>query len=582
MRDGIKLFTAVYSPRDTSINYPILLNRTPYNVEPYGENNYKSNLGPSALFAKEGYIFVYQDVRGCFMSEGTFVEMRPYIQNKKSLSDIDESTDTYDTIDWLIKNVPHNNGRAGMYGISYPGFYAAMGAIDAHPALKAVSPQAPIADWFIDDDFHRHGAFWLPHAFWFYDEFGISRPIQRNEWPQPVFSTKDPDGYNFFLTMGSFRNSTDKYFKHQIPFWDSIMAHPDYDAFWQARNTLPHFNNIKPAVMVVGGWFDAEDLYGALNTYKSIEQKNIVNRNSLVMGPWYHGGWERSKGDKLGDIYFGSETSAFYQNDIELPFFNYYLKDIGAIKLPEAYVFETGANEWKQFDQWPPKNVKETSLFFRENKELSFENSNVDRNLFDEYISDPEHPVPYTKQTTERMLREYMDEDQRFAAERNDVLVYQTTPLEEDITISGPIEANLFVSTSGTDADWIVKLIDVFPDTAKDLSPNPCNIKMGGYEMMVRGDIMRGKYRNSFSIPEPFIPNKITKVSFQLQDILHTFKKGHKIMVQVQSSWFPLADRNPQKFENIYFARDNDFQKATQRVYHSKEYPSCLKIFILK
>jgi len=582
MRDGVKLFTVVYSPRDTSINYPILLNRTPYSVAPYGKNKYISELGPSTLFKEEGYIFVNQDVRGMFMSEGTFIEMRPYIPDKKSNKDIDESTDTYDTIDWLIKNVAHNNGKAGIYGISYPGFYAAMGVIDAHPALKAASPQAPIADWFIDDDFHRNGAFWLPHAFWFYNGFGVPRLERIDHWPESVFKTDNPDGYDFFLKMGSFRNTTEKFFQHKIPFWDTIMAHPDYDSFWQARNSLPHFNNIKPAVMVVGGWFDAEDLYGALNTYKSIENKNKDNHNTLVMGPWFHGGWERSNGDSLGNIYFGSKTSTYYQENIELPFFNYYLKGKGSFNQPEAYVFETGSNEWKQFSQWPPDNVHQENLYFHIGKSLSFNKPKESKKLFDEYISDPAHPVPYTQQITQHMLKEYMDEDQRFAVKRNDVLVYETDPLNKDITLAGPIEANLYVSTSGTDADWVVKLIDVFPDSAIGVPSNQDNGKMGGYQMMVRGDIMRGKYRNSFSKPEPFIPNKITKISFQLQDVLHTFKKGHRIMAQIQSSWFPLADRNPQKFENIYFANDSDFQKTTQKVYFSKEFPSNIKVLILQ
>lgn len=582
MRDGVKLFTVVYSPRDTSINYPILLNRTPYSVAPYGKNDYRSELGPSKLFEKEKYIFAYQDVRGSFMSEGTYVEMRPYISNKKSKKDIDESSDAYDTIDWLIKHVGHNNGKVGVYGISYPGFYAAMATIDAHPALKAASPQAPIADWFIDDDFHRHGAFWLPHAFWFYTGFGIPHTGKIDHWREPVFETTNPDGYDFFLKMGSFKNTTDEYFKHKIPFWDTLMAHPNYDAFWQARNTLPHFKNIKPAVMTVGGWFDAEDLYGALNTFKSIDKNNTRINNTLVMGPWFHGGWERSKGDLLGDIHFGSNTSEFYQDSIELPFFNYYLKDKGRPNFPKAYVFETGENRWAKFNEWPPKNVETKSLYFHKGQNLSFNTPIEKGKSYDQYISDPNHPVPYTQHITEGMIRRYMDEDQRFASKRNDVLVYETKPLDQDITIAGPLEANLYVSTSGTDADWIVKLIDVFPDTAQDFLPNPCEVKMGGYQMMVRGDILRGKYRNSYTNPEPFVPNKITKVSFRLQDIFHSFKKGHRIMVQIQSSWFPLADRNPQRFENIYFANDSDFQKATQRVFHSKDYPSSLKIMVLK
>ncbi|MDR3628513.1 MAG: CocE/NonD family hydrolase, partial [Ignavibacteriaceae bacterium] len=392
----------------------------------------------------------------------------------------------------------------------------------------------------------------------------------------------NPDGYDFFLKMGSFKNTTEKLFEHKIPFWDTMMAHPDYDYFWQARNTLQHYKNIKPAVMVVGGWFDAEDLYGALNTYKSIENKNRDNQNTLVMGPWFHGGWAGSSGDRLGDISFGSKTSKYYQKNIELPFFNYYLKGKGELKRPEAYVFETGANEWKQFNEWPPKNTQQRELYFNNNDSLTFNPPAENNKQYDEFISDPAHPVPYTQSITQNMFREYMDEDQRFASQRSDVLTYETKPLNEDVTIAGPIEADLFVSTSGTDADWVVKLIDVFPDSIKYASPNDSKAVMGGYQMMVRGDIMRGKYRNSYSNPEPFVPGKITKVALKLQDVLHTFKKGHRIMVQVQSSWFPLADRNPQKFENIYFAKDSDFQKATQRVYFSKKFPSNIKVLILQ
>jgi putative CocE/NonD family hydrolase len=581
MRDGVKLCTVVYSPRDTSVEYPILLTRTPYSAGPYADNTARPVIGPSALFKYEGYIFVYQDVRGMFMSEGMHVEMCPYIKDKKSNTDIDESSDAYDTIDWLIKNLPHNNGKAGIYGISYPGFYAAMGAIDAHPALKAVSPQAPMADIFIDDDFHRHGAFWLPHAFWFYNVFGVPRTGPVDHWPDSTVKTDNRDGYDYFLKMGSFQNTTEKLFEHKIPIWDTLMVHPDYDYFWQARNTLPHFNNIKPAVMVVGGWFDAEDLYGALNTFSSINSKNKKNRHYLVMGPWSHGGWERTNGDSLGSINFGSKTSKYFQENIELPFFNYYLKGKGNFKPPEAYVFETGSNEWKQFTHWPPIEGQGEFLYLRPDGLLTFDKPMTSKKTFDEYISDPSNPVSYTEHTTQHMLREYMDEDQRFAAKRNDVLVYQTVPLYKDITLAGPLEVNFYVSTSGTDADWVVKLIDVFPDSA-GASSDKDNSKLRGYQMMVRGDILRGKYRNSFSNPEPFIPGKVTKISFPLQDILHTFKKGHRIMVQIQSSWFPLADRNPQKFENIYFAKDSDFQKATQRVYRSIQYPSSISVQVLK
>ena len=582
MRDGVNLCTVVYTPKDTTSDYPILLNRTPYSVGPYGKNEFRDELGPSKLFVKEKYIYAYQDVRGRFMSQGTFEDMRPYFPDKKSNKDIDESSDAYDTIDWLVKNVKHNNGRVGIYGISYPGFYAAMAAIDAHPALAAVSPQAPIADWFVDDDFHHHGAFWLPHAFWFYTVFGIPGKGPYKQWPEPVFTTGNPDGYDFFLKMGSFKNTTEKFYKHRIPFWDTLMSHPNYDAFWKARNTLPHFNNIKPAVMTVGGWFDAEDLYGALKTYESIEDKNRINRNILVMGPWFHGGWERSEGDHLGDIRFGSKTSEFYQKYIELPFFNYYLKGIGNLNLPEAYVFETGANKWRRFSFWPPKNIKPANLYLQGGEVLSFNVPGNKKISYEEYLSDPSRPVPFTQEVTERMTREYMVEDQRFASRRQDVVAYETASLSKNITLAGPITADIYVSTTGTDADWVVKLIDVFPDTARDNNPNPCNVRMGGYQMMVRGDIMRGKYRNSLEKPEPFVPGKITQVKFIIPDVFHTFKKGHKIMIQIQSSWFPLVDRNPQKFVDIYYAEESDFQKATQRIYHSSKYPSKISVNILQ
>ncbi len=469
-----------------------------------------------------------------------------------------------------------------MYGISYPGFYAAMGTINAHPALKAVSPQAPIADWFIDDDFHHHGAFWLPHAFRFYAVFGIQRDSLHKEWPESLVNPGTEDGYNFFLNMGPFKNTNEKYFKHRIPFWDTLIAHPDYDSFWQKRNTLPYFDNIKPAVLTVGGWFDAEDLYGALNTYKAIEQKNEDNRNTIVMGPWFHGGWERSQGDHLGNINFGSETSEFYQKNIEIPFFDYYLKDKGELNIPEAYMFETGTNVWKKYNQWPPSNIKQESIYLHDNQSLSFNPPEKNENSSDSFISDPNKPVPYTQKITYGMIREYMVEDQRFAASRPDVLVYSSNTLTNNTTIAGPIIADLFVSTSGTDADWVVKIIDVFPDTAKNNNPNPCDIQMGGFQMMVRGDVMRGKYRKSYEKPEAFKPGEISEVKFTIPDINHTFLRGHKIMVQIQSTWFPLVDLNPQKFVDIYKADKTDFQKAANSIYHSKEYPSKLEVNVLK
>jgi putative CocE/NonD family hydrolase len=567
MRDGVKLFTTVYVPKDTSQKYPILLNRTPYSVAPYGADTYKTALGPSPLFQKEGYIFVDQDVRGRLMSEGEFMDVRPHKAKKNGPADIDESSDTYDTIDWLVKNAPNNNGRVGMWGISYPGFYVAMGIMEAHPALKAASPQAPIADWFMGDDFHHNGTLFLPHAFNFYAVFGRPRPKPTAEFP-PAFLHGTPDGYKFFLEMGPVANADRKYFKGDIPFWNEMMQHPNYDEFWQARNTRPHFVNIKPAVMTVGGWFDAEDLFGALNTYQAIERQNPGAQNILVMGPWFHGGWSRSDGDSLGNVRFGSKTSLSYRENIELPFFNYYLKGKGEMKLPEAYLFNTGANEWRTFAEWPPKNTGERSIYLDASGKLVM-TAPAQKNGFVEYTSDPARPVPFISSTAIGMTREYMVDDQRFAAQRPDVAVYQTESLTDSLTIAGPIKVSLDVSTTGTDADFIVKVIDVYPDDAPDNTPKPAQVKMGGYQMLVRGEPFRARFRNSFSKPEAMTSGKVTHLEFAMPDILHTFQKDHRLMIQVQSTWFPLVDRNPQKFVNINTATQADFQRATDRVYSS-------------
>jgi len=567
MRDGVKLFVSVYAPKDTSQRYPIMLSRTPYSCAPYGPEFYKESIGPSPLFQNEGYIFVYEDVRGAWMSEGTYVNMRPQNDRKSGPKDIDESSDTYDTIEWLVKNIPNNNGRVGMWGISYPGFYTAVGTIDAHPALKAASPQAPIADWFIGDDFHHNGTLFLPHAFNFFSSFGRPRPKPTSMRNDSRFDHRMPDGYKFFLEMGSLPNADKKYFHGEIAYWNEMMEHPNYDAWWQARNTRPHLRNIKPAVMTVGGWFDAEDLFGAVNTYKSIEHQSPGAHNTLVMGPWFHGGWSRGDGEGLGNVRFGSKTSEFYRENIELPFFNYYLKDKGQLKLPEAYVFETGSNKWKTYEQWPPANIRPGSLYLAANGKILF--SPPTDSGFEEYISDPARPVPFIENIAIGMTREYMVDDQRFAARRPDVLVYQTDVLANDMTIAGPITASLFASTSGTDSDFVVKLIDVYPDDAPDNLLNPTGMKMGGYQMLVRGEPMRARFRNSFEKPEPMVPNKATKIEYVMPDVNHTFMKGHRIMVQVQSTWFPLVDRNPQRFVDIYKATDADFQKATQKIYHS-------------
>jgi putative CocE/NonD family hydrolase len=581
MRDGTKLFTAVYVPKDASQKYPILLTRTPYSVQPYGVDRYKDNLGPSPLFAKEGYVFAYQDVRGRWMSEGTFVNMRPYIPDKKSSHDIDETSDTYDTIDWLVKHVP-NNGKVGLTGISYPGFYTDAGMIDAHPALKAASPQAPIVDWFVGDDFHRNGVLWLPHLFNFIANFGRPRPGPTRKGP-PAFDHDTPDGYAFFLRLGPLANADKQYFKGDVPFWNEVMAHGTYDNFWQSRNLRPHLKKIKPAVMTVGGWFDAENLFGALETYRHVEANSPGASNVLVMGPWRHGGWSSNDGESLGNVHFNSKTSAFFREHIELPFFEYHLKSKGENRQPEAWVFETGANQWHKHDSWPPKGAAPRALYFRAAGALSAEAppDGKPEECCDEYVSDPARPVPFQQKIDIGMSADYMTADQRFAARRTDVLVYQTPPLDNDTTIAGPIDVELHVSTTGTDSDWVVKLIDVYPDDYPDPKPNPTGVRMGGYQQLVRGDAMRGKFRNSYSKPEPFEPGRPERVKFRMQDVYHTFRPGHRIMVQVQSSWFPLADRNPQTFVDIYSAKESDFKKATQRVYRSREMPSKVTVLVM-
>ncbi|MBK8943883.1 MAG: CocE/NonD family hydrolase [Ignavibacteriae bacterium] len=581
MRDGINLFTAIYLPKNKTEKQPIIIWRSPYSCQPYGKQNYFTrSLNTFLHFIKNNYIIVIQDVRGRFMSEGNFVDMRPHIPNKMNNSQVDESSDAYDTIEWLVKNVENNNGNVGVWGISYPGFYAAMAAIDAHPNLKAVSPQAPIADWFIADDMHHYGALSLTMTFNFFNQFGVTRNELTKIWPDGV-NFNSPDAYNFYLKLGSLKNINKLYFKNNIAFWDSVISHPNYDFYWQEKNTLPHFNNIKPAILTVGGWFDGEDLYGAINTYQSIERKNSKIDNNLVLGPWPHGGWTRTDGNKFGDINLNSNTSKFYVDSIELPFFNYYLKNEGKLNLAEAYIFETGKNIWNKFDQYPPQNIAEINLYLNSENAITFSYPQNSKIIFDEYISDPNKPVPYTSKfidAKDYYYKEYLNEDQRFASTRQDVLVYETEILQNDFSIVGPIETELFVSTSGTDSDWIVKVIDVFPDSTKDIKIGDTEIEMGGYQMLVRGEILRGKYRNSLEFPEPFSPNEITKVKIYLNDACHTFKKGHKIMIQIQSSWFPLFDRNPQKFIDIYNADESDFQKATQRIYFSKNYPSKIKL----
>jgi hypothetical protein len=579
MRDGVRLFTRVYVPKDDARPWPILLTRTPYALKPYGDDNYSEPSGSFATLARDRFILVTQDVRGRYGSEGEYEHVRPFKPNKGP-KEADESSDAFDTIDWLVKNVPNNNGKVGMFGISYPGFYTSMGMIDSHPALKAASPQAPISDWFIGDDLHHNGAWFLSQNFGFFHQFA-QRPEDPLHEAAKAFNYRTPDGYDFFLRMGPIGNSDTVLLKGSSPAWTQFLQHPNYDAFWQARNIRPHLKNIHCAVMTVGGWYDAEDLFGTLETYRWTERQNPGITNVLVMGPWAHGDWGRKDGDKLGEIDFHSKTSDFYREKIELPFFRHFLKGDTNYTATEAHVFETGTDEWRRFDAWPPRQAALRTLYLRAGGSLDFTRPTEGNDAFDEFVSDPSKPVPFTLQTGTDYPRSYPLEDQRFAAERPDVLVYQTEPLSDDLTIAGPIKASLQVSTTGTDADWVVKVVDVYAGDFPDPNPNPAHVRMGGYQQLVRGDVFRGKFRTSFEKPEPFEPGKLTALQFTMPDVFHTFRRGHRVMVQVQGSWFPLVDRNPQVFVDISTAKPEDFRNATQRVYRAASMASSISIQVL-
>lgn len=579
VRDGVKLFTSVYIPKDVFTDgktYPILMQRTGYNVAPYGVDEYRSSLGPSELFPHEKFIFVYQDVRGRYLSEGEYVVIRPHKPIKHGPKDIDESTDTYDTIDWLVKNIPGNSGKVGMYGVSQPGFYVSAGMIDAHPALVAVAPQAPVTDYYMGDDSYHNGAFMLAHRFAFY--MGFRNRDGDPETPQPAlpFQFGTPDGYDFYLEMGPLANADEKYFKHRQPFWNLNIDHTTYDDVWQSRAIWKYLSNIKPAVMLVGGWYDTEDPQGLLRQHDFMEQHTPPAVDMLVMGPWNHGGFARGDGDRLGNVNFGSKTAAYYREKIEFPFFLHFLKGAGDGKFPKAYVFQTGMNQWRKFDAWPPASSKPATLYLDTKGKLAWQQSASA--TFDEYLSDPNKPVPYIGALSTRILNSYMTEDQRFAAARPDVLVYRSDVLDHDISVYGPITVDLKVSTTGTDADFDVKVIDVYPKEVTDYNNPPAATSgtpgapapvspMGGYQQLIRGEPFRGKFRKSFEKPVPFQPGKPDRITFALPDIGHTFRTGHRIMIQIQSSWFPLTDRNPQKFMEIPKALSTDFVKATQRVY---------------
>lgn len=573
MRDGVKLFTVVYVPKDTSKTYPMLMHRTPYGVGPYGVDNYGDRMGAGSLYSKSGYIFVNQDVRGRMKSEGKFIDMRPHNPSKKK-DEVDESSDTFDTIEWLIKKVPGHNGKVGLLGISYPGFYAAAGMIDAHPALKAVSPQAPVMDMFDGDDWRHNGALLLTHNFGFEQVFNKMTPQLYRKPGSLDFDFGTNDIYQFFLEMGPLKNADPKHFKGTSPYWNDVMKHPNYDEFCKSRDLRPHVKNIKPAVLTVGGWYDAEDLAGTIYCYNRVAASSPdCPQNVLVMGPWVHGGWSRGDGDALGPVKFNAKTGEFYRKEIEFAFFEQYLKGEKAADLPKAaMMFETGTNHWRKFDAWPPKDSQKMTLHFGADQTLTSTKSKSEGH--DEYISDPAKPVPYIEGNgSGRYEKTYMIADQRFAARRTDVLVYKGDVLKEDVNIAGPIEVELHVSTTGTDADFIVKLIDVYPDDYPD---------MNGYQQLIRGEPFRGKFRNSMLKPEPFEPGKVAVIKFSMPDVSHSFRAGHRIMVQVQSTWFPFIDRNPQTFCDINAAKETDFKKATHKVHYSEGMPSGVTVRVVK
>lgn len=592
MRDGKRLFTAVYVPKANAFGdkgpYPFLMDRTPYSVGPYGEDQYPKRLGPSEEFEKAGYIFVYQDVRGRWMSEGEFLEMRPHIDNKKGPQDVDDASDTYDTIEFLLKHVPNNNGKVGIWGISYPGFYTSASMIDSHPALVAASPQAPMTDLFLGDDGYHGGAFMLSANFGFYAPFFHPQSEPQTPKPTAPFEFGTPDSYQFYLSTGNIANLDKIYLKGSNWLFNDQVKHDTYDAYWQTRDLSRHMKNIKCAVLVVGGWYDAEDLSGPYRTFYATSKFNPETPTTLVEGPWVHGGWARGDGSHLGDVQFGSKTSEYFRANIQFPFFEHYLKGRGD-PLPRAIVFETGTNVWRHFDQWPPKEATPKMLYFHAGGKLSFDPPSEAQSR-DDYESDPNHPVPFVSYTTNTVPQRYMVDDQRFASERPDVLTYVSEPLEEDVTIAGPISPKLKVASSNTDSDFDVKLIDVYPSDYPnpDEAGNPNKrildappLFMGGYQQLLRGEPFRAKFRKSWEKPEPLVPEKMTDVDFTMPDLFHTFRRGHRIMVQVQSSWFPLTDRNPQIFTDIPFTPPSQFTKATEQVFHQKDAASGVEVLVM-
>ncbi len=586
MRDGVKLYTQVYTPVAGGFEdkgpYPFLMTRTPYSCGSYDDADIRPRVTGNETMVRSGYILVCQDVRGRWESEGSWVEMTL----PKDGKGIDESTDTYDTVDWLLKNVPGNNGNVGIQGISYPGFYTAASIIDGHPAIKAASPQAPMINLFDGDDSYHGGAFMLAANHSFYAPFFKPQQNPLKEEPKNDFTFSIKDGYAYYLSLGSLANS-DTPAAGTNPLYHDQVIHDTYDPYWVSRNMEFHLHGIKAAVMLVGGWFDAEDLAGPVKAFHAIDKLSPdAPADTLVEGPWVHGGWSRGSGAQLGDIKFGDAPSAFFQTTMEAPFFAHYLKGADWTPLPKAYTFETGSNVWKKYDAWPPKQAVAKTIYFQPNGGLSF-SAPTEKLSKDEYINDPAHPVPYLNFVAEEDVpQRYMDDDQRFATTRADVLVYQTEPLTEDVTIVGPIKPHLKIASTGTDADFDVKLIDVFPqDFTYPEDPKPgrraAETVMGGYQMMVRGEPFRAKFRNSLAKPEPLTPGKLTDVNFSMQDVNHTFLKGHRIMVQVESTWFPLTDRNPNVFMDIAKAKPEDYKKATETVFHQAGAASGIELLVM-
>jgi putative CocE/NonD family hydrolase len=565
MRDGLRLHTLIFTPKDAAEPLPILIDRTPYGIA--GRRSEGINQQYFDL-VKDGYIFVFQDIRGRFGSEGQFMMNRPP-RNRTDAKSADESTDTYDTVEWLIKNVPRNNGRAGIFGVSYDGWLAAVATIDAHPALKASSPQAPMTDVYLGDDFFHNGAFRQSYGYEY-----VKAMESSNEFTEVKL---DRDAYDWYLGLRSLSKITEES-RGRWPTWNAFVAHPNYDDYWKARAAERYLTSTSVATLVVGGWWDQEDFYGALATYDALEKVDANRHNFVVLGPWNHGGWG-GPGQTLGEIDFGSPTGTYFRSQIEAPWFAAQLKDNRKFDEPEAITFQSGSNQWSRTDRWPPKEATPRELFLRSEKKLSFKKpDNANGQESESYVSDPASPVPYRQRPIQPTYGSgsswftWLVQDQRFLRDRKDVVSWQSEVLDQDLTISGNVIAHLFASTTGSDSDWVVKLIDVYPDESSDK-------KMAGYQLMVVDEIFRGRFRNGFEKPMPIPPNRVEEYTIDLRANNYTFKKGHRLMVQVQSTWFPLYDRNPQKFvDNIFKASPSDYQKATQRIYQTAQYPSRLTL----